>query len=398
MSKVITEETKIQELLTRRIGSFEDRDNIWPSREEAEKRLRNEKLKIYLGIDPTGPSLHLGHTIPVLFLKQLLDLGLGHRPVLLIGDFTAMIGDPSGKDATRKSLTSEEIKQNMKDYLNQIYKILPKGSFEVKYNSSWLAKMSFEDLLRLASNISVQQMITRRTFKERIKKEKPFAVHEFLYPLMQGYDSVAMEIDGEVGGSDQAFNMLIGRDLEKKLLNKEKLVFGTELLVDEKSGKKMSKTEGALISLSDSPQDIFGKTMRTVSDEMIAKVFKLCTEKPMSWIENKKGTDPYEFKKELAFELVKMYHGEKEALKAKDEWDRVFSKGNLPSELEEVENKGDIISTIVAAGIILSKSEAKRLIDQGAIRINNEVVTEWVQPVNKGDVVQIGPKKFVKIK
>lgn len=442
--KVITDDIKIKETLTRRI------ENIFASREEAEKRLKEgKKLRVYLGIDPTGPDLHLGHTIPLLFLKQLLELG--HQPVLLIGDFTARIGDPTGKDVVRKPLTEKEVKDNMKNYLGQAYKILPKGSFEVRYNNSWLSKMSFEDVVNLASHVTVQQMLQRDMFQKRLWKwrcpncknvshsqiqfgtqesydtatpsgnsiecphckqvvpyEKndifietelrPIGLQEFLYPLMQGYDSVAMEIDGEVGGNDQTFNMLVGRDLERKLLNKDKLVFATRLLVDAESGKKMSKTEGGLISLSDSPQDMFGKTMKTVPDSMTATVFELCTEKLPQWIQDKKDSDPYELKKELAFELVKMYHGEEEAAKARDEWDKVFSKGEYPSEIEEAKSKGILMQTTFAAGIVSSNSEFKRLVDQGAIKINNETIRDWQAKDKPGDVVQIGPKKFIKIK
>lgn len=398
MAKIKTSEEKIQELLTRRIGTFEGRENIWPSREEAEKRLKGEKLRIYLGIDPTGPSLHLGHTIPLLFLKQLL--GLGHKPVLVIGDFTAIIGDPTGKDITRKPLSDQEIKDNMASYLGQVHKILPKGSFEVKYNSSWLSKMSLKDFMNIAAQVSVYQLQARSLFRERMEKGNPLGVHEFLYPILQGYDSVAMDIDGEVGGQDQVFNMLIGRDLEKKLLNKDKLVFATRLLVDTESGRKMSKTEGGLISISDSPGDIFGKTMKTVPDEMIATVFELGTEKPTQWIENKKRTEPYEFKKELAFELVMMYHGEKEAEKAKSEWDKVFSKKELPSKIEEFEVKGGsmLLGMIIAEWLKISNSEAKRLIsEQNSVRVNDTLVTDWNQEIKKGDIIQVGPRKFVKI-
>ncbi len=439
--KVNTDPKKIEEVLTRRIES------VFPSREQVEKRLREgEKLKVYLGIDPTGPDLHLGHTIPLLFLKQLLELG--HKPVLVIGDFTARIGDPTDKEATRKPLTEKEVKNNMKNYLDQAYKILPKGSFDVKYNSSWLSKMSFTDVVELASHVTVQQMLQRDMFQRRLwkwrcpnckkvsrspiqfgtqeaydtatlkdnsnqcphcnedvsyEKEdifletelKPISLNEFLYPLMQGYDSVAMKIDGEVGGNDQTFNMLVGRDLEKKLLNKDKIVFTTRLLVDAKSGRKMSKTEGGLISLSDSPQDIFGKTMKTIPDEMIRTVFELCTEKSQQYIKEKEG-NPYEFKKELAFELVRMYHDEKEAEKSKDEWDKVFSRGEYPSDIEEVEKEKLI--EIVGGVIQGSNSSMKALFDQGAIRVNNEVKKEWNFEPGSGDVIQIGPKKFVKVK
>ena len=388
--KIEAGENQLKELLERRL------ENVFPSKEEAINKLKSgSRLKVYLGIDPTGPNLHLGHTIPILFLKQLWELV--HTPVLVIGDFTARIGDPTGKETTRKSLTEQEVKDNMKNYLSQVYKILPKGSFEVKYNSSWLSKMSFEDVVKLASHVTVQQMIAREMFQERIKSEKPIGVHEFMYPLMQGYDSVAIKIDGEVGGNDQTFNMLVGRDLEKKLLNKDKLVFATRLLVDAVSGKKMSKTEGGLISLSDSPQDMFGKTMKTVPDEMTATVFELCTEKPGQWIEDRKKDTPYEFKKELAYELVRMYHGEKEAAKAIDEWDKVFSKGELPSEMETVSGIGQSLTSVIAGISRVSHTEAKKLLDQGAVRINDVVIKDWGHKLKEGDIIQIGPKTFVRI-
>ena len=387
--KTNTDEKKVKELLTRRIEA------VFPSKEEVGVRLKEGKeLRIYLGIDPTGLDLHLGHTILLLFLKQLLELG--NKPVLVIGDFTARIGDPTNKEATRKSLTEKEVKNNMRNYLGQVYKILPKGSFEVKYNSAWLSKMRLEEFLILASNLSAFELMTRSMFKERREKGNFLGTHEFLYPLMQGYDSVAMKIDGEVGGNDQMFNMLVGRDLEKKLLNKDKLVFATRLLVDSESGKKMSKTEGGSISLADSPQDMFGKTMKTVSDEMTALVFRLCTEKPLDWIEEKAKSNPYEFKKELASELVRMYYGEKEAMNAWQEWNRVFSKGELPVEIEEV--KGGKLVDVVEAGAGASSTQAKKLIDQGAVKINGEVIKEWGFIPKEGDVVQIGPQKFVKIK
>ncbi|MDP3792884.1 MAG: tyrosine--tRNA ligase [bacterium] len=390
-TQINTDKEKTQELFTRRIEA------VFPSKDEAIKKLEGgERLRVYLGIDPTGPDLHLGHTVPLLFLKQLLELG--HRPVLVLGDFTARIGDPTGKETARKPLTEKEIKENMKNYLGQVYKILPKGSFDVEYNSKWLAKMSFKDLIELSSHVTVQQMIARDMFQERIKNEKPIGLNEFMYPLMQGYDSVAMKIDGEAGGNDQIFNMLVGRDLEKKLLNKDKLVFATRLLVDAESGKKMSKTEGGLISLSDSAQDMFGKTMKTVPDEMIARVFELCTEKPTEWILDKKEQGPYEFKKDLAFELVRMYHGEKEAQKAKEEFERVFSKGEKPEKIVEVENKGNIIQTSVATGMVESNSEMKRLVDQKAVQVNDVVIEKWDHPTKSGDIVKIGPRKFYKVK
>ena len=380
------------------LGRRLENNGIFPGLDEVVNILITEPKRIYLGIDPTGPEIHLGHTIPLLFLKQLSQYG--HRPVLVIGDFTARIGDPTGKETARKPLTEKEVKENMRNYLSQVYKILPEGSFDLEYNSKWLAKMTLEDLIGLASQVTVQQLITRDMFQERLKNEKPIGLHEFLYPLMQGYDSVAMKIDGEVGGSDQTFNMLVGRDLEKKLLNKDKMIFVTQLLVDPTTGKKMSKSEGGLIAVSDEPNDMFGKVM-SVPDGFIEGMFKLCTERKMEWI-NKHAEDiknkPYDYKKDLAYELTRMYHGEKEARRAKDEFERVFSEGKEPEEIGEIENKGEIIQTMISAGVISSKTEAKRLIDQKAVRINDKVVENWGHKTQSGDIIKVGPRKFMKVK
>ncbi len=395
----ITNEEEYRKAFERRKGDLGRRlenGGVLPSEDEAVKILSNHRLRIYLGIDPTGPDIHLGHTIPLLFLKQLLKLG--HTPVLVIGDFTARIGDPTDKEAARKPLTEKEVKDNMKNYLRQVYKILPKGSFEVHHNSDWLDKLLFKDVVKLASHVTVQQMMQRDMFQVRLNNGQSIGLHEFLYPLMQGYDSVAMKIDGEVGGNDQTFNMLVGRDLEKKLLAKEKLVFVTQLFVDSTTGKKMSKSEGGLISVSDTPSSMFGKIM-SVPDGFVRGMFKLCTEKDMDWID-KHDEDiknkPYDYKKELALELVKMYHGGKEAQKAKDEWERIFSKGEFPSNMEEVQ--GGRLINVVEVSLSVSSTQAKRLVDQGAVSVNGEVVKEWNREVGKGDRVQIGPKTFVKIK
>ena len=345
MAKVITDEKKLRWILDRRVINF------IPSKGEILERFKKgEQLRIYYGIDPTGPDIHLGHTVQLLLLKDLYELG--HKPILLIGDFTAQIGDPSGKDAARKPLSEKEIKENMKTYLGQVYKILPRGSFEVKYNSEWLSKLKLADFLELASSVTVQQTLARDMFQKRISEDRPIGLHEFLYPLMQGYDSVVMKIDGEIGGGDQLFNMLVGRTLEKKYLNKDKAVLGTKLLVDA-AGKKMSKTEGNLIAVNDLPNDIFGKVMNIPDGEAIRTVFELATDMGSdkynqydSFQDFAKGDivreeerNPLEFKKKAAFELVRMYHGEKEAEKAREEWDRVFSKGEYPSEMKEAGKK-----------------------------------------------------------
>jgi tyrosyl-tRNA synthetase len=392
---LITDETVIARALDRRLEPA----GIFPNKEEVVKSLKEKQLRVYLGIDPTGPDIHLGHAIPILFLKQLQQLG--HIPVIVIGDFTARIGDPTGKSASRKPLTEDEIKANMDTYLSQIYKILPKGSFEVQYNSTWLGKINFGDLLKLTSYVTVQQMIKRDMFQERLKNEQPIGLHEFLYPLMQGYDSVAMQIDGEVGGNDQTFNMLVGRDLEQKMLNKDKLVFATRLLVNADTGKKMSKSEGSLIAISDTPADMFGKTMAGIPDEMIQDVFELCTEKDMEWIlahADEMKSEPYKYKKELGRELVSMYHDEEAAQQALEEFEKVFSQGQLPEDIAEFSGEGkSILDFITEHNFADSRSEAKRLLEQKAVRVNSSAVTEWGHLLGKGDIVQVGPRKFAKV-
>lgn len=377
MSKVITDENKIDELLTRRF------ENVFPSKDEAVSRLNEGKpLKVYLGIDPTGPQIHLGHTIPLLFLKQLAELG--HKPVLLFGDFTARIGDPTDKEAARTALTEAQVKENMSTYLDQVRKILPKGSFELKYNSKWLAKMNLENILELGSKATVQQMIQRDMFQERIKNEKPIFISEFLYPLMQGYDSVAMEVDGEVGGNDQTFNMLVGRDLVKSMLGKDKLVFATRLLADAASGKKMSKTEGGFIAINDAPKDIFEKVQNTIPDEMVRTVFELCTEVVLGSVDWDRK--PTALKEDLAFELVRMYHGEKEAEKAKLDWRKE----------DEFIGAGLRLVEFVSKSATISMSSAKDLLTQNAVEVNRNSNNDWNYEVQKGDIIKIGKKRPIK--
>ncbi|OGJ12066.1 tyrosine--tRNA ligase, partial [Candidatus Nomurabacteria bacterium RIFOXYC2_FULL_36_8] len=279
MNKVIVDEKKIDELLTRGI-SF-----IYPTKEFLENKIKKgEKLTIYLGIDPTGPTLHLGHAIPIKKLSEFQKAG--HQIILLMGDFTAMIGDPTDKGAARKQLTHKEVTSNLKNYKKQASSLISftgKNPAKITFNSTWLGKMNFEKVISLASNMTVQQMLERDMFEKRMKEGKPIYLHEFLYPLMQGYDSVAMDVDGEIGGNDQTFNMLCGRDLMKTMKNKEKFVITMKLLEDN-SGKKMGKTEGNMIALSDSPEEMYGKVM-SWTDGMIIPGFELCTNIPTFEIE-----------------------------------------------------------------------------------------------------------------
>lgn len=368
---------RIQEIFKRRV------EQIFPSSEHAQTRLlEQDALSVYLGIDPTAPSLHLGHTVALLFLKEIQELG--HKPVIVMGDFTARIGDPTDKLAVRTTLSKEEVTKNMEHYLEQVEKILKPGTFEVRYNSEWLTSMTLENVIGLASGVTVQQMLARDMFQERIKQEKPIFIHEFLYPLMQGYDSVAMKIDGEVGGNDQTFNMLVGRDLEKQLLGKDKLVFALRLLVDSGSGRKMSKSEGNAISLNDEPQEIRRKVL-ALDDGAIKTVFELGTEKDSAWIEEHTKGAPRIFKEELAEELVRLYHGGEAVAQAKQA-KRASGRVGLP-----------IDQVLVAEGVAGTISAAKRLIEQGGVTINNEPVENWKQKVKKGDAIRAGKGKFIEI-
>jgi len=394
-NKVITDTHKIDELFGRYVQA------VFPSKERAKEILASgKKLRFYLGIDPTGPDIHLGHSTNFFVLKKLIELG--HEVVLLIGDFTALIGDPTGKDTARRALSSEEINKNMRSYLKQALHILPKGKFELKYNSEWLEKLTFKDVIKLSSHFTQQQMIIRDMFQERLKADQPIYLNEFLYPLAQGYDSVAMQVDGEIGGNDQTFNMLVGRTLSKQLLDKDKIVITTWLLEDPITKKKiMNKSEGKYISLNDKAGDMYGKVM-AINDSAVIPLFMHATEVLSSSIDGEihelSKTQPMKAKKQLAFELVKLHHGEKEAQKAKEEWENVFSKKELPENIQEVPGDGmKIVDFITEHALAPSSSEAKRLLDQGAVSINDEVVKEWSHILKKGDVVRVGPRKFLKV-
>ncbi|MBI2038009.1 MAG: tyrosine--tRNA ligase [Candidatus Magasanikbacteria bacterium] len=385
---------KIEELLSRGV------ENIYPKKEFLESRLKSgEQLTLYTGYDPTAPSLHIGHGITMLKLRQFQDLG--HKIIMLIGDFTGMIGDPTDKTSARQKLTRKQVLENCKNYKKQAEAILNfKGSnkVEVKFNSKWLGKMSFEDVVELSSHFTVQRMLERDMFENRMKEEKPIYLHEFLYPLMQGYDSVAMDVDGEVGGNDQTFNMLAGRTLMKGLKNKEKFVLTTKLLVDA-SGKKMGKTEGNMVSLSDKPEDMFGKVM-SWTDEMMSKGFELCTTLPMDEVKKLESStpNPRDLKLKLAFEIVKTFLGEKFAKSAQENFHRVFQERSKPQEIPELKpSVNDIITVLVESQICKSKSEARQVIAQGGVKINDKKVEAIDVQVKAGDVVQKGSRFFVKI-
>lgn len=397
--KISTDFQKINELLTRGV------ENIYPSREFLEKRLKSgEQLTLYTGYDPTAPTLHIGHGITLLKLRQFQELG--HKVIMLIGDFTGMIGDPTDKTSTRQKLTRDEVLKNCKEYKKQTASIIEwkgRNSAELKYNSKWLAKLTFSDVVELASNFTVQRMLERDMFEKRIKEEKPIYVHEFMYPLMQGYDSVAMDVDGEIGGNDQTFNMLCGRDLMKVLKNKEKFVLTTKLLADE-TGKKMGKSEGNMIALSDTPEDMFGKVM-SWSDGMILSGFELTTNLPVPEIsrikkEMESGGNPRDYKLQLAYEVAKTFLGESAAKKGKDYFSTVIQSKEKPTDMFEIKPSSYEISAVLTESkICKSKSEVRRLIDEGGVKVNDEKVGagDYMKEVKVGDVVQKGNRSFVKV-
>jgi len=369
-------------------------ENVLPSKEKFAELMDSKKISIYLGIDPTSSDLHLGHLVSLLILKRFKEAG--HKVVIVIGGFTARIGDPSDKDAVRKPMTEDQINKNAKTYEKQIERIL--GDVEYKNNADWLKKLTFEDVLKLSAKVTVQQMLERDMFQKRLKDEKPIGVHEFMYPLMQGYDSVAMEIDAEIGGSDQLFNMMVGRDLEKMYLNKEKFVVTTKLLADPEVESKMSASEGPYVSLNAKPEELFGAVM-ALSDGIVSSCFELCTEVPMEEIDKLKSEHPRDVKARLAFEIIKLIYGEDKAKKAKEEFEKVFKEGGVPEEMEEfkVEGSKKIVDVLIESGLVESKSEARRLIAGKGVVLDDEVIEDWDTEVSSGKVLKVGKHRFIKI-
>jgi len=400
---ISADEQKIKEILARSI------DKIYPTTDDLYKLLKSgRQLRIFMGIDPTATYVHLGHATNYLLLKRFHDLG--HKIVVLIGDFTAMIGDPSDKSSLRRRLTKEEVKNNLKDFKKQIGKILPFGDkdnpIEIVFNSKWLARLTFEDAVELASNFTVQQMIERDTFERRLKENKPLYVHEFLYPLMQGYDSVAVEADVEIGGTDQTFNMLAGRTLLKNYKNKEKIVITTTLLENPVTGEKlMSKSLGTGIALNEEPNDMFGKTM-ALPDEALIQLFVDCTNLPLTEIDQIKnelaaGANPRDLKMRLAWEIVNLYYNQTRADKAKKYFIDVFQKKELPKEIPVLEVAGGtmLAEVLIREGLLKSKSEFKRLVEEKGLHLGmGDNIAGFDYCLTSDQVIRIGKKKFLKIK
>ena len=392
----------IDTLLTRGV------DTIYPNKAVLEKVLRSgKKLTLYQGFDPTGTQFHIGHAVGLRKLRQWQDLG--HKVIFLIGDFTATIGDPSGKKDSRPILTREKVLENAKEYQHQASKILRfDGDNPVKilFNSDWLSALSFADVISLATRFTVQQMIERDMFQERIKKGDQIGLHEFLYPLMVGYDSVAMNVDLEIGGTDQTFNMMAGRKLVSQMLKKEKFVMTVPLLTDSK-GTKIGKTEGNVIGITDKPEEFYAKIM-SLGDDAIIPCFTLLTDVSLKEIDEIKtkitaGDNPMAFKKQLAFELTKQLNTEASAAKAQKEFETVHQKRESTSVSAPVfktkQTAWKLIDLLVATEMVTSKSEARRLIGNDAIEINGIGIKFQTADVTikSHDIIKVGKKKFVKI-
>ncbi len=395
---------KIEELLTRGV------DKIYPSKQELEKVLRSgKKLKLYQGFDPTGTQLHIGHMVGFRKLRHWQDLG--HQVIFLIGDGTGQAGDPSGKlKAREKFFTTDELRANAKDYVMQAAKIVRfegENPIKIMYNGDWLNKLGLANMLEIIGHLSLQQLLERDLFQERMKQEQSVNMREFIYPVLQGYDSVAMQVDLELGGSDQTFNMLVGRQLVRDYLDKEKFVMTTPLLSDSQ-GRKIGKTEGNVIGLTDTPEDLFGKIM-TLADDVVVKGLEYLTDTEMSEIKKieaalEKGENPMKYKKLLAFEIVKQLNTKEDATRAQEHFEKTVQKKELPSEISEVKISANeplsLDDLLFQTGLAGSKSDAKRVIQQGGVEIDGKKVLDANSKVLLKDdmILKVGKRKIIKLK
>ncbi|MHC4482418.1 MAG: tyrosine--tRNA ligase [Planctomycetota bacterium] len=400
MTKKIAEQIKV---LKR--GTIE----IFTEEELAEKLAKAAKtsrqLRIKLGLDPTSPDIHLGHTVVLRKMRQFQDLG--HKAVLIIGDYTARIGDPSGQDTTRPMLSTEQIQENAKTYFDQAGKILDtsKDKLEIRYNSEWLEKLTAMEIIQLVAKKTVAQMLQRDSFKKRLKADEDVFMHEFLYPLMQGYDSVIVKSDVELGGTDQTFNNLIGRDIQRAYGQPPQIVITTPILVGLDGKEKMSKSKGNYIGVTDEPNDMFGKVM-SIADDMMENYFTLLTDLPLDRIAeltDPEKTHPKEAKVLLGKTIVAQFHNERTAQLAAAEFEKVFAQKQLPDEIPDVVVADSAISVkqlLISCSLVKTGGEAKRMVAQGAVTIDGCKVTDpnaEIAPTT-GMVIQVGKRKFAKIK
>ncbi len=378
-------------------------DQIFSEQDLLEKLKENRPLRVKLGADPTAPDIHLGHTVVLNKLRQFQELG--HQVQFLIGDFTGMVGDPSGKNTTRPPLTREDVLRNAETYKQQIFKILDPQKTQIVFNSEWLGQLGTEGMIRLASNYTVARMLERDDFKKRFANQQSIAIHEFIYPLLQGYDSVHLESDVELGGTDQTFNLLIGRELQKARGQKPQVAITLPLLVGLDGEKKMSKSLGNYIGVADAPNDMFGKVM-SISDELMWDWYDLLSFRPLTEIAQLKadvenGKNPRDVKILLAKEIIARFHDQAAADAAEQEFINRFQKGAMPDEMPEFtfESEIGLANLLKEAGLVPSTSEAIRAAQQGGVKINGEAVNDVKQIIKTGTtaVYQVGKRKFARV-
>jgi len=382
----------VQEVLSRQVAE------VLPNKKGLEALMKKRKVRVYLGVDPTGSKLHLGHTIPLRKLQQFADLG--HEAILVVGTGTVLAGDPSQRDKARVKITPKEIKENIATWKKQVGKVVDLKKVKVKQNGDWLLKLRAADILEIGSHLSASQLFQRGMFQERIKRGGTVWVHEMLYPLLQGYDSVALKTDVEIGGTDQVFNMLVGRELRKKMQGEEKYVLTVPMILGL-DGKTMSKSSKNTVNIADEPNDMYGKLM-TLHDALVSEYFELATNLSSAEIAGlKKRLSPRDLKARLAKEIVSTYHGKTKAEKAEREFSRVFQEKKAPANIPTVRARGSLslADILVKAKLASSKSEARRLVLQGGVRVDGVVQQQENAPVraSSGTVVQVGKHRFVKI-
>jgi len=384
-----SQEQKIQEALTEGV------DQVLPNKEALTKLMAGRKIRLYLGIDPTGSKLHLGHTVPLRKLQEFADLG--HEAIIVFGTGTVLTGDPSLRDQARPKISEKEIKENIKTWRTQTGKVLDFSKVKIKHNGDWLLKLTLKEIINIASHISAVKLFQRDMFQKRLKRGDTIWTNETLYPLMQAYDSVFLDVDLEIGGTDQIFNMLIGRELQQKMKKREKFVITVPMILGI-DGKQMSKTSGNCIWLTDSADQMFGKIM-SIPDSLINSYFEGLTGIALSEVAN---FPPKDAKARLAREIVSIYHSKKEALKAEKEFNQIFRDKRLPSQIPIVslkEKELNILDLLIKIKLAPSRAEAKRLIEQGGVKIAGQVQRDWRKQVKikKGEVIRVGKRKFIKI-
>lgn len=397
--KLNTDSKRVNEVLTRRV------DQVLPSKEGLKKLMQKRKIRLYLGIDPTGTKLHLGHTITLRKLQEFAVLG--HESILVVGTGTVLAGDPSARDKARPRITQKEIEKNIRTWKKQAGKILDFSKVKIRYNGDWLVPLSLGGILDIASHISAVKLFQRDMFRRRLKAGDTVWMHETLYPLLQGYDSVALQTDLEIGGTDQVFNMLIGRELMDKMLGKEKFVLTCPMVLGI-DGKTMSKSSGNCVWIEDSPGQMFGKLM-SIPDSLIIPYLELMTDLPSRDIQrykeelHSKKVNPRDIKEKLAVEIVKTFHSLAIAQKSREEFRNVFREKKLPSSVPGInirKKEISLLDLLTETGLVSSRSEAKRVVLQGGVKIDGKTQKDWRQniEIKKEMILQIGKRKFAKIK